>query len=438
MSKIKGCGFIIFITSAFLFCSIGIVYAEIPFGVSTVQVHMTGSVDVEDFSVDRLPDSSPGYFDVMKEGQWTGIRVSGIDYELTFWNVGKLGGTTGRLWWQKDYEDALLILKYQISDYGKIVGKPIKVGGMTAFPLEDATKAPTFKPVEVKLKFSGGPAGTFVEQAPYVSGGSPLTGRILDGKYVIFDPPSGQNLALFYFSDKLLEIPGDPFYMWSTENIERIDSGVRFAGLSGQVEVRPGFDEDAWDFARMDMVLYIEDHIRTGPRSGAILSFRDLSTFVMKADTEIVLAPPGEKESKIDLVLGNLLVNVKKLLKDGTMEVTMNQGVLGQKGTIFICEETGTTSSVKVIEGTVEFTAKADGKKAIVNAGEMITATADGLGDKTDFDIKAEQKEWDTHQASLKRNDGNLLWVGFLFGGILFIALFLVVIRRLFHQKKTS
>lgn len=220
-------------------------------------------------------------------------------------------------------------------------------------------------------------------------------GRIVNGKEIIFDHPGGsvQDMALYYFCDQPQAIPGDPFYMWGAEVQDRIDSGARFAGLSGQVEVRPDFDEDAWDFAQLKMVLYTEDHIRTGPRSGAIISFKDLKTFVMKADTEIVLATPPEKESKLELVAGNIWVNVKKMIKDGTMEVTMNQAVSGIKGTILICEETGTTSSVKVIEGSVEFRDNF-GKSVIVSSGEKASATGSGMMEKETFDLEAEKEAW--------------------------------------------
>lgn len=180
---------------------------------------------------------------------------------------------------------------------------------------------------------------------------------------------------------------------------QRGAGGVAFAGLSGQVEVRPGNDEDAWDFAKMGMVLNAGDHIRTGPRSSVILSFPDLSTYVMPPNTEIILSAPGAKESKLSIVFGNIWANIKQMAKDGTMEVTMNQGVLGQKGTTFACEDDGTTSTVKVIEGSVDFTAKTDGKKETVGAGEMISATAAGLGSKTTFDVKAEQVKWEEIRA---------------------------------------
>ena len=74
----------------------------------------------------------------------------------------------------------------------------------------------------------------------------------------------------------------------------------------------------------------------------------------------------------------------------------------GIKGTTFILQEDGNFSTLKVIEGSVEFTAKADGKNVTVNAGEMITASEIGLGSKTTFDAEAEQGELNELMSSME------------------------------------
>lgn len=208
-----------------------------------------------------------------------------------------------------------------------------------------------------------------------------------------------------------------------------VDSGVRFAGLSGQVEVRHDYDEDAWDFAGMGQVLYCEDHIRTGPRSSAILSFKDLSTFVIGPDTEIVLATPPEKESKLQLVAGNLWANIKKMAKDGTMEITMNQAVSGIKGTTFVCEDNGVTSTLKVIDGTVEFT-DTIGNQVTVKKGEKVSAAQGGMSAVEEFDIKQETERWE--EAAITGAGGNSgLIIGIVVAAVVVIAgATTIVIRR--------
>jgi hypothetical protein len=41
------------------------------------------------------------------------------------------------------------------------------------------------------------------------------------------------------------------------------DSGIRFSDYDGEVMIRPHADEDAWYGAELDMVLCVDDHVRT-------------------------------------------------------------------------------------------------------------------------------------------------------------------------------
>ena len=188
------------------------------------------------------------------------------------------------------------------------------------------------------------------------------------------------------------------------------DAGCIFSDLAGQVEVlnpigykddgTPDYgDEEDWHFAKIDEPLYVGTKIKTGLDSNgndsmAIISFADMSTFVLQESTTIELVSPIKKESKIKLAAGNIWANVKKMVKDGTMDVEMSQAVAGIKGTIFVCEvkEDG-TSTLKVIEGEVKFTDKATGTATSVTGGKMIAAGAQAVP-LSDFDIKAEHKNW--------------------------------------------
>ena len=70
-----------------------------------------------------------------------------------------------------------------------------------------------------------------------------------------------------------------------------VDSGARFSGISGQVEIRhEGAGEKDRKIAKIDTPLYERDHIRTDEDATCILSFADMSTFVLKPESEIVLA----------------------------------------------------------------------------------------------------------------------------------------------------
>jgi FecR protein len=213
--------------------------------------------------------------------------------------------------------------------------------------------------------------------------------------------------------------PPDP-----CEGITAGDSLARFTSISREVEIRPDCNKEAWTPAKMDSVLHVDDHVRTSEDSSAIIGFEDLSTFLLKPESEIVVTTPPAKDSKIQLLLGNIWVNVKKMAKNGTMEVDMSQAVAGDKGTTFVLSDDGQHSTVKVIEGTVTFTAKADNKITLVSAGEMVTADKNGVQPKQTFDVAAETKSWEALHPSGKSSPMNIyFWIG-----AAMVALFLLLI----------
>lgn len=171
--------------------------------------------------------------------------------------------------------------------------------------------------------------------------------------------------------------------------------------MTGQVEWRADDDPDGWKLCKMGEKLPVYAHIRTQEDSKAIIEFSDLSIFVLNADSEIVVdTPPGE-ESKIELVAGNVWANVKKMVKNGSMSVEMNQAVCGIKGTTFVVEDRNGISFLKVIEGEVQFTARIDGKMVVVDGGNMISADQKGLGTLAKFDTAKETATWDRVRTSL-------------------------------------
>ncbi|MBN2027919.1 MAG: zinc-ribbon domain-containing protein [Actinobacteria bacterium] len=180
------------------------------------------------------------------------------------------------------------------------------------------------------------------------------------------------------------------------EGIEPEDSGCRFASFRGEVEfLPPGGGEDDWQFARLNVKILAGTRIRTAEESSAILHFADLSTFVLKSETEIIIRAKPKQISNFDLVTGRLWVNIKRILKGDSIVVRTDRSVTGVEGTIFVLEDDGRTSTLKVIDGKVEFTAISDGENTTVEAGETVSATADGLGEIKTFDIDTEQAEWD-------------------------------------------
>ncbi len=172
----------------------------------------------------------------------------------------------------------------------------------------------------------------------------------------------------------------------------------KIGDLYGEVDVRQNDeDDDAYIFAWSGMELYHNDRVKTLTRSGCIISFSDMSTYIMKEDTTIVLDLANEKVSKISLLAGKVWTNLKNMVKDGSMEVEMSQAIAGARGTTFICEESGGVSTVRVFEGKVEVTSKATGKYVMVSGGEMLRTDSTGKGTLTIFDVEAELSDWDFH-----------------------------------------
>jgi len=421
------------VTVASIFLLTGVSWAEIPQKVTVQKVNVYGSSGSFSSRVDtgatnaEIKNGKLYMQGAMYEGQWQ-VRVTGIEYNLNFWNVGEEGGKKGMLFWEKDYGLATLTFSYNFDGPGKIVKKGPEFEGLASFQFEDASKEPEIE-LTYRFKFSGGPHGTFEEISPYVSPAGPARGRVIDGKLVSFDFPYDERAKYPYgiFTNQLdmpWKIPGDPFYgydMDSTgscgEYIARTngsklssfiipaanaqDSGARFTDFFGEVTVAPSSDPYNESPAELDMILSVGDYIRTQEESCAIISFGDMTTFILQPNTTVIMDSPPGKKSSWSILGGKIWANVGKIAQDGTMDVKMNQAVAGIKGTTFVLEETGDRSVIKVIEGKVEFTSLADNSKVLVESGSTISATLEGLSEQATFDVGAEKNKWKNLENSL-------------------------------------
>jgi len=222
------------------------------------------------------------------------------------------------------------------------------------------------------------------------------------------------------------------------------DSGVRFSDLAGEVEIciptgydangEPVYNEEAWDSAELENVLPVGTLIKTHRNSSGILAFADMTTYIMKPGTTIRLPSPAEKDSQFQLLVGGLWVNAKKILKGE--DLYEGQLVVASiKGTTFVLEEDGETSTLKVIEGTVELKLKATGKSVMVESGKMVSATKDGLGDVKTFDTVAEMADWKQYGAALPQ-EGFPLWAILAIGGVVIFAVVIVIVAVSSRRKK--
>lgn len=327
-------------------------------------------------------------------------------YTFTFWNVGETGG----------------------GDYGK-----------TTFIAETKCTGSTKPDLEtLQGIFSGGPNGKATVEG--------FVFNLVNGTYFVATDARGETHQFPVENPEIFSK-----YNWEATAEERAleDSGVAFSDVFGQVEVsipRPdgSFDEESWEpvtfrkFFEKKRILPVGTHIKTFEKSGGIISFPDMTTFTLKPETEIVLSSPSSQDTVLKLLWGNLMVNVKKMMKDGSMEVEMSQAVAGIKGTIFSLEETKDKSTIKVIEGVVSFTSKKDGKAETVNAGEALTADTNGLGQKTTFDSTEEEKQWQELADGMNKTNPNILGSKntiYIIGGIIITV---IIIGFLFIKARKT
>lgn len=173
------------------------------------------------------------------------------------------------------------------------------------------------------------------------------------------------------------------------------DSGIKFSDLHGEVTVRPDDNEEGWELAELSSKLNVLDHVKTEQDSGAILSMQDMTTFVVKPESEIILTVPSGQDSKITLVAGNIWVNVKKMVTNGTMEVEMSQAVAGIKGTNITCSTSRDEDRIQVLRGIAEVLIRETQERMTVAEGEELVIKAGGKAEKVEIDVSAEQKKWE-------------------------------------------
>ena len=174
------------------------------------------------------------------------------------------------------------------------------------------------------------------------------------------------------------------------------DSGGRFYMPKGQIEIHiPGEPEDSWHSVDPLTAIPYGAQIKTDEDSEAIISFKDGTTYMMKPESTIIISgPPGER-SLTKLVAGNIWVNIKKMVKDGSMEIDLNQAVAGIKGTTLVASVQGDKSTFKVIEGKISVTAKNSDESIEITGGQTATVDSAGKIEKESFDILEEQNTWD-------------------------------------------
>ncbi len=190
-----------------------------------------------------------------------------------------------------------------------------------------------------------------------------------------------------------------------------VDSKIRFNDLYGEVKYRCSLEEtDAFEFADLDVVLYENDLIQTEEESGAILGLEDMSTYVMKPESKLIIRDTYDSRpavvQKLDLIYGVMLVNIKKMAEGKSLEVEMYHCGVGIEGTIMAFEETGKESRVYLLVGKAWVKNKKTGKKINLQPGQMVTMKGKSSNVAT-FNIEQMAKKFGCPMSEIKNHYTN-------------------------------
>ncbi len=190
-----------------------------------------------------------------------------------------------------------------------------------------------------------------------------------------------------------------------------VDSKIRFNDLYGEVKCRCSLEETGpYEFAEIETILYENDLIKTEEESGAILGLEDMSTYVIKPESELVICDTYDSRpvviQKLDLVVGSLLVNIKKMAAGKSLEVEMTQCICGGEGTILAFEETGKESRVYLLVGKASVKNKKTGKTTVLQPGQMVTMKGKTSNVAT-FNIEQVAKKYGCPMSEIKNHYTN-------------------------------
>ena len=197
-------------------------------------------------------------------------------------------------------------------------------------------------------------------------------------------------------------------YIRSDIGYNIIDSHIRFNDFYGEVKMRPNWlDDDSYEFVDLDSPIYECYRIKTEEDSGAILGLEDMSTYVIKPESIIIIKNEEKKKNKFLMIMGNMWANVKKLAEGKTLDVEMSQCVAGISGTIVAYEEKNGVSSVYLFAGKVDVTSKKTKKKQVLQPGQTTSVGKDGKIVVKKFNIEQGAKKFGIPMSEIRNHYSN-------------------------------
>lgn len=189
---------------------------------------------------------------------------------------------------------------------------------------------------------------------------------------------------------------------------EKIDSHIRFNDFYGEVKKRCNFEEDdSYEFVDLDDVVYENDRIKTEEESGAILGLEDMSTYVIKSESVLIIHTEEGNESKLEMLIGSMWTNIKKMAAGKALEVEMSQCVCGINGTIVAFEEMGGKSNIYLFAGSVTVKSKKGTDKVNLQPGQTSSVGSNGKVAVKEFDIEKGAKKFGISMDDIRNHYSN-------------------------------
>ena len=186
------------------------------------------------------------------------------------------------------------------------------------------------------------------------------------------------------------------------------DSRIRFNDYYGEVKIRCNFEEDdSYEFVDLDTEIFEDDRIKTEEDSGAILGLEDMSTYVIKPETTLIIHTEENKTTKLEMLIGTMIANIKKMAEGKTLEIEMIQCGGSIEGTIVVFEERGSMSNIYLFAGSVTVKSKRNGKRVTLQPGQWSSTGSDGVINIQDFDIEKEAKKWGIKMSDIQNHYSN-------------------------------
>ncbi len=336
------------------------------------------------------------------------VKVDAMQgWRMTFWNVGEMGGENKKMAKLEQVREFLNAGEVVTEVVPPLTADSFKSGitysKIISEPATDIIEPYINPKYTFTLGFTGGPNGVFWEingerQHP---SGKEIRGDVKKGDDdIYYIQMSGAFSAQLKIDDPKV-FDG---FVESWDNANVIWEGgysYGFSDYGGEVWVEDSEGEaySAEDFSGSSAQQISEGMVvKTGLNSYAVIQLNsEGARLVVGPNSQVKMKRP--ESGFFDTNMGRMILKVKRnvelMIKEGRMEVIMNQAVAGRKGTVAVFVEEEGKSTVKVLEGEMYLKANVDGESQDIKSGQMLSADKNGLSELQTLDIEQELKLWE-------------------------------------------